>query len=222
MIVNHFAFAGNPAPVSGTEKPAITVLVFNYAGVDDKKLKLAQDIAGKVYRNAGIEMKWLCGPTTDEARAAYSASPPSLGMGYLILNIKSAIPAQWSKHKEVCGVAYLSAASQFAKIADIWFERVEKLTWEKLSGSSQGIFRSQISVNVLTGLTLGIVMAHELGHLLLGTNSHSRRGIMRPGWDRQNLQDAYTGVQSFMPEQVGKVRANVLARKSGEAPLTAE
>ena len=26
---------------------------------------------------------------------------------------------------------------------------------------------------------LGLVIAHELGHLLLGTNSHAARGIMR-------------------------------------------
>jgi hypothetical protein len=38
---------------------------------------------------------------------------------------------------------------------------------------------------------VGRVAAHEIGHLLIGTNSHSPIGLMRPGWDvrRSNPTD---------------------------------
>src|SRR5439155_9221543 len=38
------------------------------------------------------------------------------------------------------------------------------------------------------GKLLGRAMAHELGHLLLGTAAHSPRGLMRAYWRVQDLQ----------------------------------
>ena len=37
------------------------------------------------------------------------------------------------------------------------------------------------------GELLGRVIAHEIAHLLLGTNSHSDRGLMRGGWKASEL-----------------------------------
>ena len=79
------------------------------------------------------------------------------------------------------------------------------MTWDKLSRAAVGIFASRLSTNVCTGLTLGVVAAHEIGHLLLGANNHSRRGIMRPHWNRKDLEDAYFGRQGFTPQQTMRV-----------------
>jgi hypothetical protein len=40
-------------------------------------------------------------------------------------------------------------------------------------------------------LLLGTIVAHELGHLLLGPNSHSPKGIMKPDFERADM----TGIQ---------------------------
>lgn len=48
---------------------------------------------------------------------------------------------------------------------------------------------------------LGHVMAHELGHLVLGSNAHSRQGIMCPNWHRDELHLASTGSLLFSEEQ---------------------
>ena len=37
---------------------------------------------------------------------------------------------------------------------------------------------------------LGRVMAHEIGHILLGTHAHSRTGIMRAVWTDHELSTA--------------------------------
>lgn len=44
-------------------------------------------------------------------------------------------------------------------------------------------------------------MAHELGHLLLRTNSHSVNGLMRAHWDWQNLQAAQRNELLFLPPE---------------------
>jgi len=54
---------------------------------------------------------------------------------------------------------------------------------------------------------LGDVVAHEIGHLLLGSRAHSATGIMRGWWDRAQLQRALTGRQLFTPEQSARIRA---------------
>ena len=61
-------------------------------------------------------------------------------------------------------------------------------------------------------LILGDVIAHELGHLLLGTNSHSPTGIMCANWDHDYLTLALRGRQLFLPEQAASMRAIVIRR----------
>jgi len=35
---------------------------------------------------------------------------------------------------------------------------------------------------------LGFAVAHEVGHLLLGTNTHAAAGLMRAVWSRSDIQ----------------------------------
>ena len=50
-------------------------------------------------------------------------------------------------------------------------------------------------------IILGCVMAHELGHLLLGSNSHSDRGIMLSRWEVNQVRHLMMGALLFTPEQ---------------------
>ena len=56
-------------------------------------------------------------------------------------------------------------------------------------------------------------MAHEVGHLLLGHNSHSVGGIMHVPWDQDELVTALRGRLLFHPAQVKQIQANVARRK---------
>ena len=46
-------------------------------------------------------------------------------------------------------------------------------------------------------MILGCVMAHELGHLLLGSNSHSDKGIMLPRWEVNQVRQLMMGTLLF-------------------------
>ena len=48
---------------------------------------------------------------------------------------------------------------------------------------------------------LGHVMAHELGHLLLGMNSHSSLGIMQAHWSERQLHEMSRGALKFNKSQ---------------------
>jgi hypothetical protein len=62
------------------------------------------------------------------------------------------------------------------------------------------------------GVLLGAMMAHEIGHRLLGVNSHSREGIMSIPWDARKLQEVDRGQLGFTAEQASTVRAESLQR----------
>ena len=70
------------------------------------------------------------------------------------------------------GVAFLSDEGTGC-YSDVFYDRVAEL---------------HADWNVGLADILGNVMAHELGHLLLGSNSHAGAGIMRAHWQGEELR----------------------------------
>ncbi len=64
---------------------------------------------------------------------------------------------------------------------------------------------------------LAAAMAHEIGHLLLGSNSHSRAGIMRAKWNRDELELARLGRLLFTEEESAFIRGELLVRMGSAA-----
>ncbi len=68
----------------------------------------------------------------------------------------------------------------------------------------------------VTGLSNGILfghaVAHEIGHLLLGANSHSLTGIMRPRWRPVDEEWMVKGTLLFSADQAQRMRTNVMAQ----------
>ena len=59
---------------------------------------------------------------------------------------------------------------------------------------------------------LGHALAHEIGHLLLGSNSHSPTGLMRAHWGQSDLKKASLELLRFSRDEVGRIRDAVSAR----------
>ena len=62
------------------------------------------------------------------------------------------------------------------------------------------------------GAFLGHAVAHEVGHLLLGANSHSSAGIMRPVWRTVDEEWMVKGALLFDAGQARRMRAVLVAR----------
>ena len=68
------------------------------------------------------------------------------------------------------------------------------------------------SAGVDARLVLGRAIAHELGHLLLGTNAHSDAGLMRAVWSCDALQRNTTVDWLFAPADASAMRQAVHLR----------
>jgi len=70
---------------------------------------------------------------------------------------------------------------------------------------------------------LGHVAAHEIGHLLLGSNSHAAAGIMHARWTAEELASARVGGLAFLEKESLRMRARLATaiQASKEGPSTA-
>jgi hypothetical protein len=61
-------------------------------------------------------------------------------------------------------------------------------------------------------MLLGLAIAHEFGHLLLGPHAYSAKGIMRANWGHNDILNGARGQLRFIAEQTLRIRANVESR----------
>jgi hypothetical protein len=72
---------------------------------------------------------------------------------------------------------------------------------------------SQVSSAGQMGVLLGHVIAHELGHILKGTDGHADRGIMKAQWSARDLAQMTFRPLSFTREDAELIREGIPARK---------
>ena len=63
----------------------------------------------------------------------------------------------------------------------------------------------------------GLVLAHEIGHMLLPRYSHTALGLMKAGW-----VGAISAIPEFLPEQAATIRTLLAARPWGRHTMTAQ
>ncbi len=105
---------------------------------------------------------------------------------------------QWVGPPAALGVAMRGTDSP-GRVAYVFYDRVQPLA-----------VKHQMS----DGSLLGVVIAHEAGHLLLPYGSHSPSGLMQADWDEGQFFLARAGLLRFTAQQAELIRAR-LARKYG-------
>jgi hypothetical protein len=73
--------------------------------------------------------------------------------------------------------------------------------------------RARVS-NLSDGVLLGHAVAHEIGHLLLGADSHSSSGIMRPRWRPCDEEWMVKSALLFDAGQAKRMRSALMERAS--------
>jgi hypothetical protein len=172
-----FQPVANPAPNDGSTPrmlngDQITIRVHDYAEIKSKVLLQAERSAGDILRESGIDTHWVvC--RVDETPSGDAACTRSMTSLDLILNLLPRPMAQRSNFRDdVFGVAMESAEKGFGFYASIFYDNVKDCAAHEHFDLAP---------------LLGHVIAHELGHLLLGTNSHSTTGLMSAFWTRKQL-----------------------------------
>jgi len=174
------------------ESRKITVLVNDSAQVMQSVLNGAEIETARIFRAAGVEIEWVgCSSRSAIVEDECHVMP---GSNQFVLHI---VPTGKTSSDLVFGLAFLGADGS-GKYCDVFYDRVAEA-------------HHQSGVNL--SLLLGMVAAHELGHLLLGSHAHSYVGIMTPVWRGEVLRRMDMGSLLFTSEQASAMKARILGRE---------
>jgi hypothetical protein len=101
-----------------------------------------------------------------------------------------------------------------AQVPSDTLRRAEQQAARIFSGAGFDVTWLRCTHNVDLGRILGSVIAHEMGHLLLGSNAHAISGIMRPHWESGELHRIAMGTLLFLPEESKRMRARIATSKA--------
>ncbi len=90
---------------------------------------------------------------------------------------------------------------------------------DETGGSYGSVFLATIkdqahSANVPWNVVAAYATAHEIGHLLLGSNAHTRSGVMKAAWDAKDMSAMFQNGVHFTREQQVLI-ANSCGARSG-------
>jgi hypothetical protein len=185
-----------------------TVHVSNYAGVNSKTLEDAEKFATAVFRNSGVEARWVAAP----APAARRQSDPNLvPLTQIRVSIVQKKLAEQLGFPDDDTLGYAPGTGADRQQTYVLYYKVEALA----QNPAYIAIRGPQFYHVTKPVILGMALAHEIGHLLLNLESHSPTGIMRANWSMDDLLEASYGNLAFTTQQAESIRGDV-ARRMGQ------
>lgn len=195
VALGQFVFAGENDP-----RPTITIQVYNYSRASPAVLSQAEREAGRILEQAGVRASWLECPVIPApaiSRRPCEKAPEATDIRLRVL----AGPVKKHSPDSVFGFA------AHPVLASVYYD---------YSANRAHSDDAEFELPVI----LGCVMAHELGHLLLGSNSHSSSGIMQPRWEPEHVRQLITGKLLFTPEQSKLMRIAAQARSEHQSLMS--
>jgi hypothetical protein len=177
-------------PVSGVR---VTVRVFDYVSLPAGARSEVAATATRVLAQAGVVGEFVeCFTGGVEAGAPTCTAP--LGPADLILRI---LQPKFAPKGEQLG--YAAMTSEGGACITVFINPAQRQA--RVGSLHDGVF-------------LGHAVAHEIGHLLLGPNTHSSSGIMRPVWRPVDEEWMVKWALVFDASQAKQMRSKLLAWSS--------
>jgi hypothetical protein len=188
-------------PVSAAPtSPALAHVVVRVYGASPAapiSLSAARATTQAVFKDAGIDVVWR--ECDGAERAAACDDVP--GPGEAIVRL---VGAGAQAPAGLLGSSYVDLHQHGGCLATIYVDRVERLARV-----------ADFDASTL----LGRAIAHELGHLLLGTPKHSARGLMRAEWSDVDLRNGRPADWVLSRDEGARMRAAALARVAVTTPV---
>jgi hypothetical protein len=177
----------------------ITLRMYNH-GISRSLLARSEDEAAAILNQAGLQVAWVDCPSTTAELEHYPGCEEPLGTADFVVKILTAREeGRFCMHREVLGRALECPRDQIGCSAYVFHRDIQELARYEMASEYQ---------------VLGHALAHEIGHLLLGPNSHTAIGVMRAQWQHRDLQTIARAYLFFTDQQSRRIRDEVSARKT--------
>lgn len=185
---------------ASTTAPTIIVRVYDVFGATPEELSRAQAALETALDAADVNVRWRrC------HRESVDPCHDRLAANELVIRLMRSPIVDLRISPLALGYSSLQTADQRGTLATIYLDRVRSLAQR---------------AHWPAGDLLGNAIAHELGHLLLGTNAHAEGGLMRPHWTASATHHSEPADWRFLTDESTQIRDAVSGRASG-APVSA-
>jgi hypothetical protein len=173
----------------------MNVAVCNLDGVREPIIAKAKAETELVFRSAGVTIVWrVC--DTFPTPAELEREP------WFVVRLRNGKPplTVGPASLDVMGKAFVEAHGG-GYMADAYFQAVQATSAQHRGDS---------------GVLLGFVMAHELGHLLLGAG-HTPDGVMQAAWSQKQMDALRQRWLRFTQEGAARIRRALESRTASDA-----
>lgn len=170
----------------------VTVLYFDFVQVPEKARRLAQERVEKIYQKVGVQVDWADCPTIEGTMSMYPNCTGFKDETHLFLRV---LPQARSGLK-------MEAAGE-----TIHGPRIINVFWDRAREQA-------VNYRVPLQEMLAQIVAHEIGHILLGPDSHAPSGIMIARCKAKNLIEISQGGYGFTPAQTQRIQIEVRKRQA--------
>jgi hypothetical protein len=193
------------APGGKITERQLHVRLYNLSNVPPTALRRAATEVARIFRPTKINVIWEMGvANVDEAFTTDQSSPifatnhqkrDDAARSYIVVRIGRGM----AKGTPSGALGSSLPNARHGVSATIFHERIESLC-DRIQSLLCPFVQQAF------GVVLGHVIAHELGHVLLGSGEHASEGIMRANWGKADFDRAARGHLGFTALQAAAIR----------------
>jgi hypothetical protein len=173
----------------------VSIRLYNNAGVTERDLDAARAAAQSLLRQAGLQSVWrVCRLAVGQSLPSSVACDDVLGRAEVIVRI---LHGGSRDDPNSLGYSYVDTRTGTGSLTTVFANRILAVA---------------ASARIESGVLLGRVVAHEVGHLLMGRGGHSDDGLMRAHWSAETLKRNGVRDWLFSQNEAMQLRDAVVAR----------
>lgn len=170
----------------------VNVRVYRSPEITSDVLRAALNVAEATFTAASVDVVWkVCGPA--------ECNVPPTPTERLVRLVRA--PEGGSRDTRCLGDALIDAQKGTGVLATVYIDRVLDLA-------------RHLDINYTT--LLGRTIAHEIGHLLLATNTHSTSGLMRELWSPDELLASRADDWVLRPFEAAAIRQRLTMSRADD------
>jgi hypothetical protein len=162
----------------------VLIRTYDNYGLTPAATTTAHSVAGGILANAGLQAVW---------RDCSTGCAEPLAPGELLVRI---VAAPDGVVAQSLGCALVNLQDESGALATVYADRIGRLA-------------ARTGVDAAT--LLGRAIAHEIGHLLLGTARHSAAGLMRALWSDRELHRGLAADWTWSSDDLSRLTRAVVA-----------
>jgi hypothetical protein len=185
---------------------AMTIRIYDAGALPPARRTRPLTVAHGILRAAGLDVSWLaCETMLAGVDINPCVAPPSADE-LVVSFAERPVPTDHSGPVQL-GYSVIDTDERAGTFATIYVDRARRFARD--SGDS-------------VDLVIGRAIAHEIGHLLLGTTNHASTGVMRATWSRPSLRPQLARDWLFDTGEAVTMREAIRARLHRVSPLQAD